>query len=125
MVKTRNNGGFAKFILHIAGLLVCALPPIICTLSYFPLWISGGGEQMISGGAALLIILAALPFYKFLRKKLESAASYIVWLFIFLFCFLMAKIIDQVTVISFVGLISNLIGAVLLKIGEKLGKSAE
>lgn len=125
MVKMRNNGGFAKFILHIVGLLVCAIPPIICTLSYFPLWISGGGEQMISGGAALLIILAALPFYKFLRKKLESAASYIVWLFIFLFCFLMAKIIDQVTVISFVGLISNLIGAVLLKIGEKLGKSTE
>lgn len=89
------------------------------------MWISGGGEQMISGGAALLIMLAALPFYKYLRKKLESAASYIVWLFIFLFCFLMAKIIDQVTVISFVGLISNLVGAVLLKIGEKLGKSTE
>ena len=123
-MKTRNNSSFAKFILHILGLLVCALPPIICTLSYFPLWINGGGEEIFSGGAALLIILAALPFYKFLRKKLESAASYIVWLFIFLFCFLMARIIDQVTVISFVGLVSNLVGAVLLKIGEKVEKSS-
>ena len=79
---------------------------------------------MISGGVALLIILAALPFYKFLQKRLESAASYIIWLIIFLFCFLMEKIIDQVTVISFVGLVSNLVGALLLKIGERFNKES-
>ena len=123
-MKMKNNNGFAKFILHIAGLLVCVLPPVICTLSYFPLWISCGGDQMISGGVALLIILAALPFYKFLQKRLESAASYIIWLIIFLFCFLMEKIIDQVTVISFVGLVSNLVGALLLKIGERFNKES-
>lgn len=118
-MKLRNNPDFVNHILYFCGLLLCVIPPAACTLSYFPLWIESSGDRVICGGVALLIVLAALPFYKYIKKKLESAASYVMWLLIFLFCALMSRIIDQVTVIAFVGFVSNLLGALLMKIGAR------
>ncbi len=117
-MKDSKTPTFAKNILHFLGILVCVLPPLICTLLYFPLWKSAGAEYVISGGAALLLLLSVVPLYKYIRKLLESAASYILWLIIFLFCFLLSKVIAEVTVIAFVGFVSNLAGAVILKIGD-------
>ncbi len=119
-MKAKNNRAFVRFLLHYTGLLACILPPIICTLSYFPLWREGGGEQLICGGTALLLIISVIPFYKYIRKLLESAASYVIWLIIFLFCFLMAKVIDEVTVIAFVGFVGNILGAALMKLSERI-----
>ncbi len=116
-MKAKSN--ILRFILRALGLILCVIPPIACTLSYFPLWREAGGEQLISGGTALLIIIAVVPFYKHLRKLLETSASYVLWLVIFLFCFLMAKVINEITVISFAGLVGNLIGALFLKLGER------
>jgi chromate transport protein ChrA len=116
-VKARSN--ILRFILRSLGLILCVAPPIVCTLTYFPLWREAGGEALISGGTALLIIIAIIPFYKHLRKLLETSASYVLWLVIFLFCFLMAKVINEITVIAFIGLVGNLLGALLLKLGER------
>ena len=98
------------------------IPPIACTISYFPLWSEAGAEYLISGGAALLIILSMIPLYKYIRKVLESCASYILWLLIFLFCFLMSKVIGEITVISFVGFVGNIVGAALMKVSERVQK---
>lgn len=117
-MKESKTPTFAKYILHFLGILVCVLPPVICTLLYFPLWKSAGAEYVISGGTALLILLSIIPLYKFIRKLFESAASYILWLIIFLFCFLLSRVIAEVTVIAFVGFVSNLVGAVVLKIAD-------
>lgn len=118
-MKESKTHSFVKYALHFLGLIVCAVPPIVCTLLYFPLWKSAGAEHLLSGGTALLIILAAIPFYKYIRRALESAASYVMWLVVFLFCFLLSKVIAEVTVIAFVGFISNLVGALILKLGDK------
>ncbi len=114
-----NNKLFGKRALHFLGVLLCVIPPIVCTLSYFPLWRATGTEHMISGGVAILLILSSLPFYKYVKKLLESCASYILWLIIFLFCALLSRVIGEITVIAFVGFISNLLGALLMKIAEK------
>ena len=74
---------------------------------------------MISGITMLLLLLGLVPFYKHIRKIFESAASYVLWLVIFLFCFLLSKVISEITVISFIGFISNLFGAALMKISER------
>ena len=118
-----NNRDIANKILHLTGLLFCTLPPVIATASYFPLWREAGGAQVISGGALLFIILSSIPMYKYIRKLLESAATYVLWLLIFLFCFLLSKVITEVTVIALVGFISNVIGAVLMKISENRSKN--
>ena len=119
-MKASNNRKFVRFILHFIGLLTCIVPPIVCTLSYFPLWREAGAEYLISGGTALLIILSLIPFYKYVKKLLESCASYVIWLIIFLFCFLMSKVIGEVTVIAFTGFVGNLIGAALMKISKRV-----
>ena len=118
-----NNRDIANKILHLTGLLFCTLPPVVATASYFPLWREAGGAQVISGGALLFIILSSIPMYKYIRKLLESAATYVLWLLIFLFCFLLSKVITEVTVIALVGFISNVIGAVLMKISENRSKN--
>ena len=118
-----NNRNIANKILHLTGLLFCTLPPVIATASYFPLWREAGGAQVISGGALLFIILSSIPMYKYIRKLLESAATYVLWLLIFLFCFLLSKVITELTVIALVGFISNVIGAVLMKISENRSKN--
>lgn len=118
-MKRTKKPNFAKFILHLIGILTCVLPAVICTLCYFPLWRAAGAEYILAGGTALLIALAALPFYKYIRDALRSAASYVLWLIIFVFCFLLSKVIDQLTVISLVGFVSNLLGALLLKLGDR------
>lgn len=118
-MKQEKNSNFVNIILHIAGLLLCIVPPVICTLSYFPIWYHAGAEKALAGGSVILIILAAIPLFKFLRSYLESPASYIVWLIIFILFFLLSKIAYEMTVISFVGFVSNLLGAICFNIAKR------
>lgn len=108
-----------KLLLRAFGLLSCVVPPVICTLSYFPLWREAGGEELICGTTALLLMISVIPFYKHIKRLFETSASYVLWLAIFLFCFLMSKVINEITVIAFVGFVGNAVGAILLKLGEK------
>jgi len=97
-------------LLHSVGMLFCTLPPAICTLSYFPLW-STDGERCIAGGVALLLVLSAFPLIKRLGRMISSGSSYMLWLLLFILFFSLSRIAKEITVISFVGLIGNVIGA--------------
>lgn len=111
-----------RLLLKFAGLLFCIIPPALATLFYFPVWIARGGEFILSGLALILLILACLPLWRSLSEKLRSPALYTLWLIAFIVFASLSKIADEVTVISFVGFIGNLIGALLFrlaKMGEK------
>ena len=111
MTSSKNNSSFANLALHILGFSLCIIPPLVCTLSYFPLWKSVGYESCIAGGSALLLILCFFPLLKFLTKALTSYGSYLIWLLCFLLFFALSKIAEQMTVISLVGFIGNLLGS--------------
>lgn len=119
MTKSRKSNIFVNSILHIAGLLLCVAPPAICTLCYFPLWIDRGSSTSIAGGAALLLVLCAVPLLKLLKKHFSSPSSYVFWLIAFVIFSLVSRVAYEMTVITFVGFISNLIGAIMFWIAKK------
>jgi chromate transport protein ChrA len=106
-------------LLKLLGILTSTLPPLGCIISFFPLWQQRGGDHVISGLALLLIVVSFLPLYKIIKKKLESPSVHTVWLIIFIFFFLLSRIADEITVISFVGFLSNVLGALFFKIAER------
>lgn len=118
-MKAENNPNFVKIALHILAISLCVLPPAFATLYYFPLWQSRSGFAVLSGGAVLLIALSALPLMKLITAKIRSAASWVMWGFIFIAFFLLREIADEMTVIAFFGLIGNLIGAILFKLAKR------
>ncbi len=114
----RKRTKFVKYSLHILGILFCTLPPILCTLHYFPLW-NVSGEKTLAGGVLLLIIISLIPFYKDIKRRLSNIASYVLWLILFLLFFFLSKIAEEMTVISFFGFIGNLLGALCIRLGKR------
>ncbi len=119
MIKSPKSNIFVNSILHIMGILLCIVPPAVCTLLYFPLWIDTGSTTVIAGGAALLLVLCAMPLFKLIKRHFDSAASYMFWLAAFIVFSLISRVADEMTVISFVGFISNLLGAAAFAIAKK------
>ena len=120
-----ESSNLKRIIFNAAGLTVSILPVMICAISFFPVWVKKGGAHVVSGFAVLICILALSPLFKFVKEALKSPASYILWLASFLMFFLLSKIADEMTVISFVGFISNLIGALFFKQAEKYKEKKE
>ena len=107
-----------RVALNTLGLVFCILPPALAILFYFPVWVAKGGEYILSGLAALLMIVAFVPLFKLVKRLLASPSGYAIWLAIFLLFFLVSRISDEMIVISFIGLIGNIIGAVLFRIAR-------
>ena len=106
----------SRLILYLLGLVVCTVPVFCAALAYFPEWIERSDGSAISGFFLLVLILAATPIFKALRMIFHSPSAYVMWLVAFLLFFSLEKIAHEMTVISLVGFISNLGGAVLFRI---------
>ena len=114
-----ENKRLKALIFNLIGLAVSILPVLVTAFSFFPLWLKKGGAHVISGFAVILCILALSPLIKFIKEALKSPSSYMLWLMTFLLFLLLSRIADEMTVISFVGFISNLIGAFFFKAAKK------
>ena len=107
------------FVFRALGLILSTLPPLFATLSYFPIWRTRGAGALISGLSLLLILLCAVPSVRAIKTALRSPSAPIVWFVVFVIFFALSKIADEVTVIAFVGFISNLIGAIFFSLARK------
>lgn len=103
-------------LLYILGLASCTVPVILVAISYFPVWLERGNGSAISGFVLLVFILAAAPIFKAVKMLFRSPAAYVMWLVFFLLFFSLEKIAHEMTVISLVGFLCNLGGALLFKI---------
>ncbi len=112
MGQGQKTNILVSFGLHILGFALCIMPPAVCTLLYFPFWKMVGYEYCIAGGTALLLALCAIPLYKMIKRGLSNFSSYLMWLVLFLLFFALSRIAEQMIVISFVGFIGNLLGAI-------------
>ena len=105
MKQETKKSKYANIYLHILGYLICIIPPLGCTLSYFPVWERSEGFKL-HALCVILIILAVFPAMRLVKRAISSDASYILWLLLFILFYSLSKIADQMTIISFIGFIS-------------------
>ena len=114
-----NDGVIKRVIFNLIGLIISILPVTITTLSYFPFWRNAGGGAVVSGFTVLLLVLCSAPLFRLIKRILSSPSAEKIWLITFIVFFALSKIAEQMTVISLVGLISNLISSIFFKLGGK------
>ena len=105
-------------LLRLIALAVSVVPPLIATLSYFPLWHTLGSGAVVSGLAILLLTLGAVPAIRYIKRFFHTPTTHLMWLLIFLAFFLLEKIAAQMKVISLIGFICNMVGAVIFRIAR-------
>ena len=106
-------------ILRTLGLACCILPPALATIFYFPIWREAGGGRVIAGGGVLLAVIFALPLFKWLNRILHRATPYVFWGVLFIIFFALSRIAHEMAVISFMGALGNLIGAILFMVERR------
>ena len=67
----------------------------------------------------LLIFFSLIPALKFVKAFIKSPSVPVVWLIIFVMLTILNSIIEQMIIVAFIGVISNTLGTILYKIGEK------
>ncbi len=117
-IKTKN------VIVYLLGIAVSVVPVSAAALSYFPLWKQSGDGKLISGFAFILLLLAAKPIFNHFKRELSSPSVPLMWLLLFTLFFSLSRIADEITVIAFVGFVSNSLGAVLFRISDMRKKQA-
>ena len=104
---------------HILGLLISVASPFVAVISFFPIWKERGASTVLSGFTLCLMLICAIPLLRVIKHALRSPSAPILWLVFFIIFLALSKIASEMSVICFIGFISNLIGAMLFKIGEK------
>lgn len=123
-MRPRNNPAM-RLLFNSLGLGVCIIPVVVTIFSYFPLWIAREDASILSGFSVLLVGAALVPMYKHLGRILRSPSAHMMWFIVFAVFFLLSKIADEMTVISFVGFTTNLIGSLFFKLAKKYGREAD
>lgn len=109
------SGTTRIFLARLSAIIICTVPVAIVTLNYFPVWKSRGNGALLSGFTVLLLVLCFYPTVKALKRYLRSPSVFTVWLLLFLAFMIVKSIAYEMCVISFVGMLSNLIGAIIFK----------
>ena len=121
---SRNNPAKRLFF-NSLGLGICIIPVVVAILSYFPLWLARENASVLSGLAVLLITAALVPMYKYLGSILRSPSAPLMWFAVFIVFLFLSKIANEMTVISFVGFTTNLIGSLFFKFAKRYDKEEE
>ena len=121
---SRNNLAKRLFF-NSLGLGICIIPVVVAILSYFPLWLAREDASVLSGLAVLLITAALVPMYKYLGSILRSPSASLMWFAVFIVFLFLSKIANEMTVISFVGFTTNLIGSLFFKFAKRYDKEEE
>ena len=120
MVKEINPT--KRLLYNAIGLAISIIPVSIAILSYFPIWAKRDDSSLLSGLSLILIAVALVPLYKHIRQALRSPSAPLMWFFTFAVFFLLSRIADEMTVISFVGFVTNVIGSLFFKAARRLGR---
>ena len=117
---------------RLKGMILCAVAiiidvgaPLAATCAYFPAWVNRSAGATMSGMFVVLALISAIPIAKWAMAHLTSPSVWMVWGIIFVLFVALESIVHEVKIIALVGLISNLIGAGVYKVGKKLVRAEE
>ena len=110
------------YISTLFALALSIVPPMIAAISYFPFWMDKGDGAIISGFTVMLLLIAVIPLFKLIKRMLASPSILFIWLMIYLLFSAAKNIADEMTVIAFVGVVSNTVSTFIFKITERYGK---
>lgn len=100
--------------------------PFIATLTQFPLWIERSSEATVSGLVVLFAILSAIPLFKSLKNFFKTPSAPLLWGAVLCLLYALRAILDEMIIISFVGLVSNCAGWVMYKVaGDEKTEAAK
>ena len=107
-------------MLKATALAVDVSVPAIATLSQFPVWVERDTASTVSGLGLVLIALSCVPFYRQIRDYFKSPSAPVLWLVMFLAFAMLENIASEIKIVCFFGLVANLIGAGIYKLGENI-----
>ena len=114
---TRNKQGT---ILYYVGMTVSVLAPLITAMTQFPVWTEKVPKSQLGSMFVFTALLSCIPFLKHIKMQLKTPSAVTLWTLLFLICWTMNKIIAQLYVIALVGMIANIVGAILCAVGNHL-----
>lgn len=107
----------------IKGCAVCldVAAPLAATFTQFPIWIEQSSEATMSGLFLVFAFLSSLPFLKQIKAYFKSPSVWVVWVVLFVLFICLRNIINEMIIVCFVGMLANIIGAGIYKIGKIVG----
>lgn len=96
--------------------------PLIATASQFPIWVERSSEATVSGLFLVFAFLSCIPFWKQIKVYFKSPSATVVWIVMLVLFIAIRNIADEIIFVSVVGVISNLCGTGLYKLGDILDK---
>ena len=114
----RKNNPTRRLIFGFIGLCISVIPVTVTILSYFPIWICRDDSSILSGISFLLLCTALIPLFKHLKRILRSPSVPLLWFLLFALFSILSRISDEMTVISFVGFVTNLAGSFFFKLAR-------
>ncbi len=116
-----KNSSKGKIIKGVAVGLDVAVPAITA-MTQFPVWVQKSSEATVSGLFLMFAALSCIPFINQIKQFMKSPSVPILWIVLLIVFVAIRNIIDEAVVICFFGMIANILGAGLYKIGDIVGK---
>lgn len=99
--------------------------PLIATVTQFPVWVERSAGSTVSGIFVIFALISAIPIFRKGANILKSPSLVLLWAFLFATFVGIRSILDEMIIISLVGLVANLIGAPIHKYGETLAEKED
>lgn len=105
-----------------AAVAIDVLGPLIATLTQFPVWVEKSAEATVSGLFLVFAFASAIPFLKQIKAFIKSPSVWVLWCVLFVLFVALQNIVREMVIVCFVGMITNIMGAGIYKLGSIIGE---
>lgn len=109
-------------LLHGTAIAIDVGVPLTATLTQFPVWVEQSSEATVSGLFLVMALLSCIPFIKQIKEFMKNPSAPILWSVLFVGLAALQNIIGEIVVVAFSGMVANLAGAGIYKLGDIVSK---